>query len=290
MRLPSPPGTAFAQHMDDTQNPAAPLSAGYDFITYTVPRHERCGRTETLAGSILLSEAARGGLLRVKRMSGYIGRQAGAAFFGERHDGFLIQISGAASHRWVERLAELPGQVTRLDVAVTALMSQPVPDYVDRRFSRWQREPRLFGGVKRARLWMDESGGKTMYLGSSQSDTLLRLYDHGVRHGYAEPGKSLRWEAQLRRLPARAALATLVNSSHSELAMGGLVYSLFSDRQVPPEWIYKEVRITPARRGTTDVQGKLDWLEKSVKGTVGTLIAHGYLDEVLCALGIKDLS
>lgn len=116
----------------------------------------------------------------------------------------------------------------------------------------------------------------------------LRLYDWGVAHKTSPAGCHWRYEAELKGSRATQAAALLRSADVVDLAIRGLVYSLYTDRRIPVEWSPEApaIKLPPSTRSTR--MKRLAWLSKLVRPSVQRLVADGQLVAVIKALGLSE--
>ena len=116
----------------------------------------------------------------------------------------------------------------------------------------------------------------------------LRIYDHGVAHKSSPAGCRWRLEAELKGRAATRYSALLFKDDSGAPPIGDMVHQLFRDRRVRPPW-RSGVGFSFARDvDVSDVDRKMKWLAGQVEPSVAWLVAEGYIDGVLDALGLAQ--
>jgi hypothetical protein len=140
------------------------------------------------------------------------GDEVGAVQWGGRHEGrVMIEVKGETTPKVVEALrSRFPHRCTRVD-SCADFDGQGSFDRLLGACTSVKRKHRIIGG--KAGDWDDfPEKGRTLYLGSTQSATRLRLYEKGLQPQYAhlERPNWVRIETQVRpEKEAKEAFATL---------------------------------------------------------------------------------
>lgn len=233
------------------------------------------------------------------RMLQYVGRRvhyadgSGGMAYGEHTHKCqsILQVWGDAANKEVRNLAGLGGKPTRVDYAVTALMSSPQPPVVEYLYDLQQRL-----GQKYSLVVPVSAAGGTLYVGSRTSDKYGRLYDKGAQIGRKEiPERSLwRWEVEYKRRCALQALELVTGEAMDGVGRAQTiranVLGFFGEHHV---WIPKEIqedRSSLVRYSVRvmDDSKTLAWLSDQVKPAIGRLLhKHKWAD--LCeVLGVNE--
>src|SRR3989304_5980210 len=127
--------------------------------------------------------------------------------WGMRTDGCIMMLSGQdAAINWLPALA-LAQNVTRLDLAVTVSLADPITDVAKRAYAWVLTDPHSCPGKKRKYSYVENSsGGQTVYIGSRASDQFGRLYDKGcesAKDACAPPGLLWRYEVEFKAYRAK---------------------------------------------------------------------------------------
>jgi len=274
------------------------VTSSVDYLTITVSNSDK--------SVLLMQEAQRlkvdleecGWKVRKWGMQGYGGYSIAGLRWGMRTDGCIMMLSGQdAAINWLPALA-LAQNVTRLDLAVTVSLADPITDVAKRAYAWVLTDPHSCPGKKRKYSYVENSsGGQTVYIGSRASDQFGRLYDKGcesARDACAPPGLLWRYEVEFKAYRAKKLARQMENTARKGLASVGeeitnLVHTWFLARGIRPlyttqdhlgEWVLElEARIT-------DDDCSLNWLTLQVRPTVDRLRDRGRSAEVFEALGI----
>lgn len=219
----------------------------------------------------------------------YTGVSAPELFWGtsSRLGYILIARSQIANFAWL-KVAMTAKKVTRLDLAVTVYLKEPVMGVAARHYAKAGKSPneqRKYGVILNSR------GGQTCYVGSRQSNFYGRIYDKGAEQG-DEKGLVWRYEVECK--------------SPKNLGMVKEMYQRWLDDKPILEDVceyvwrwYKDRGVSPIfdpRGGTrfdVDVEvismnddRRIAWLSKQVQPTIRKLVEAGKGKAALDALGI----
>ncbi len=210
-------------------------------------------------------------------------------YWGKSKDGlYFVQMSGSASEYCWVRIAPAASKVTRLDLAVTISFQEPYKGLAADHYEKAGK------GVNRQRkytIYQNSKGGQTLYVGSSKSEMMGRVYDRAkeadVEHGY-----TWRYEVQIRKPKchhlALSLLQAWIDDKPVKREIVGYVWRWFKTRGISPQFqgnptnlddVCVELKAETARR-------KLHWLSTQVQPTVKRLVDVGLYDEVVKALGL----
>lgn len=230
----------------------------------------------------------------------YVGRTwhdpagTGGVAFGERlaGDSAIMQVWGELSNTIGQVLHLEHGRVTRCDLQVTVLHSQPTESIRD-----------MLGtldGTSHKYLALIPVGpeGGTLYIGARGSDMFARMYDKGVQLGGGIPARTLwRYEVEYKRkCAADAALgvwAVGISSADRRDFILRNVEHYFREHGVPTPFVAgSENHHSVVRYGTRqqDAQKTLLWLSQQVQPAILRLAYGGHAEAVAEALGltVKD--
>lgn len=278
------------------------VSGSVDWLTITVsdPAKERLLFDEVQR----LAEDLRGqGYVQKKwGMKGYEGFIVAGLRWGVREDGNIMMLSGQdAEINWLPALA-LAENVTRLDLAATLTLADPLPNVAMRAYSRIITDPNKCVGKKRRYSYVENSaGGQTCYIGSRASDQFGRIYDKGCESkelACAPPGVIWRYEIEFKSYRAKKLARQMEAAAKREETSVGqdiqdLVHKWFLGRGVSPIWVSTNDALDwtlELEARITDDDVSLRWLTIQVRPTVERLMDRRQANEVLEALGISILT
>lgn len=228
--------------------------------------------------------------LAPKTVLGYKGYQVGSLFYGERHDGCMLRISGEAAHIVAREVAEWGMRATRIDLAVDAKEGEytSIDEELARSITSSKRERSRQAG----RPWKIHPHGDgdrvtNVDIGARTSPLYLRIYDKGVESG-ADYAGLLRYECELKKDYARYAWDKVSLDPDDISTMYSLAYTAFADRGVYLPWnddvleYHFDIRAAPL----PDDERSLEWLSRQVSPTVRRLTNSVERDRILLALGL----
>lgn len=208
---------------------------------------------------------------------GYKGGKVGKASFGLRDDGAILQVSGG----WASTpdFDDLPQTgIPRIDVQVTVWG-------IDNHSQEPARCAELTDAARKGvpsrpwkvRLENTHGDGDTLYVGSRQSDSFIRIYDKSKESKDEMYEGAVRFEVQFSNEAARIAYKSLSRASFSPHRCAQIVAGSMANRGLGlPEWVsVEEPVLCQVRKEASDLDTKLLWLRTQVAPTVETLLASG---------------
>lgn len=228
---------------------------------------------------------------------GYVGVSIGSVRYGFNHKGekAMFSITGPESRLAFSELATLEGYATRIDLAATFELSEPVPD-----LAKLIHEARVYVGSTAGVKLQDYSyisgrEGDTLYIGNRQSPKMLRIYDKSYQY-LAARGTFWRWEIQYNRDTSRALWIGLDGIENNDYLLENLIArKMFEDChskgvRLPIEYgpvDMAELPVFDAKK--PDRERYLKWLRETVSPVVKWMTARGEKEMVLEALGIQSI-
>jgi len=155
--------------------------------------------------------------------------------------------------------------ISRLDLAFDVLKTPVDIDLL----ATAPQVPGKEGSAKGKSIVTTLPRGKTLYVGSRQSDKFLRIYDKSAEQGWEEEVKWTRIELELKKQTAKMAAAVLSGLDFQQMAdfSGGLIKGVFNP--VTPLWadIFNQGVIRmPSTKASS--HSTLKWLLETVAKTV----------------------
>lgn len=225
-----------------------------------------------------------------KSLQGYEGWGLTGLFWGERHDGAIINAS--------KFVAEIAAQQdwpyikpTRIDIQCTIWLGGDDPtQYIlgieDALNALYERSPRR----KRKLTWVGgNDGGRTLYVGSENSPKRIRLYNKGAESGDPYYAGAVRVECQYRHAMAENAFEALAGFDHrwrnramgmvaAEMARAGYTLPALGDAGEP---------LAAPIHSRTNNERRLRWLRNQVRPAIERLMLDGYsIHDILTALDL----
>lgn len=275
------------------------LAGSVDWLTITVKPGEMQNRLMLEAQRLAHDLEAQGWQRRKWSFGhGYTGFIVAGLRWGVRQQDNILMLSGQeASLNWSPAL-EMASNVSRLDLAVTVTLADPIPDVAKRAYSLLITDPNRCEAKKRRYSYVENSaGGQTLYIGSRASDQFGRLYDKGLENAKepdAPPSLIWRYEVEFKAYRAKGMARILkakARDADSRISedIGGAVNQWFTGRGVTPIWITAHPDtdwVVELEARITDDEASLRWLTLQVRPTVVHLMSRDKADQVLEALGI----
>ena len=226
-------------------------------------------------------------------MRGYEGFRCGPARYGLRAGGALLSLSGQAASDRLDVALDVAANVSRVDLAVTVQLTPPdfgLEEAVWADVRAWYID---HPNQLKASFIQDLGQGRTVYVGSRQSERMLRVYDKAAEADARDDERDReryvgchRFELEVKGASARpTALAVsaavfpgyhVASTVAHYCAQHGIDHSPFSDAPMG---------LVPGFRRRSDTDSKLRWLGHSCRPTVEWLRDHGHQARVLRALG-----
>lgn len=261
---------------------------GVDWLTLVTRDTNRSAEWKQIFADIASEEQQRGHKWSTARFFGYAGEQCGHIMYGSRQDGALVKLTSALAHEKGMLFSPDAVHCTRIDLQVTAELTYPRPDFINRSYENVVLHKTSNGRPPAAAHLRGSDGGQTLYVGSRSSMRYFRLYDKGVETGTDVPGKLLRWELEVKDVLADQAVAMLAGSADALRSTLGVVGSFCSDRGVPVLWTIPplEEKFQIPRIAQEDA-GSLRWLQGPVASVVARLMETVGAEQTIGALFSK---
>lgn len=238
-----------------------------------------------------LAESEHGAREQPWAKQGFTGRSRGRVSAGEREDGTLREVTGALAHQYCEKVAEDFRLVrpSRLDIAFTFRLQEYTPELAKSYYLMESLLPGEASRPRQRRFFSNRQGGETLYIGSTSSDGMLRLYDkQEEQRGEELYERCWRLEFQTRREKARVLWSTVNGSQDRERAIRGiLAYECRREGILGfIDWGSDAIKLGAPDKPAQYLERRLEWLERQVRPTVRELKEEGYGAAVLRALGL----
>jgi hypothetical protein len=234
-----------------------------------------------------------GNITEVETWQGYLGRKTGSFFVGEREQGYCVRVSGSLAHLAFTSIYRIGMHASRLDVAVTAWYTPSISGIGINALSS-ARFAKLSGRVRnpvRITHYEDDTGGFTLYLGRRSSKAYARLYNKEIESADEYYKGAWRYEVELHNEAATSTAIQLLSPLFPiEETICSIVWTYWHSKGVLPQFdaLAQGLEVVLPRREKTTIDKSLAWLETQVRPTVAKLIALGYTDAVLAALGLPE--
>jgi DNA relaxase NicK len=235
------------------------------------------------------AEEKAGNITRNWGMSGYLGYHVGGLEYGWRGDGVLVRLSGPTAQTWWRRFGRISSNCSRIDLQETFIWDEEVKTTLAR---HWKQMRRWASGREKApalKLISGEHGPETLYSGKRASDIYLRAYNRLAKTKDNRFAGHLRYEVEFKNLKAKLVLDTMLRSKDHHAECASRCLGMFRNRGACLRMPFDSPTILHCPGRTSDADKRLEWLRNQVRGPVLELIALGYYDETLEALGLSEL-
>lgn len=247
--------------------------AGVDWITATATAQPAKDLLAAAGRAQIEREEGKGNCRRFSRFRNCVGYTAGQASVWASPDLVVAQLTGSGAYLHWPSLLVTGSNCSRLDLQVT-VGAVPADHNLVR--EAWQILEATGGSqspVRHRSLYTTRPAGDTLYLGSRQSHTLLRLYDkHAESKGTYPPG-TWRYEVQARSRVAGRLAADLRLAGEPERAVVGHVYNRFARCGVRPAFSRSGADLCgQVPRVRTDAERTRRWLRLQVEPALRRLL------------------
>jgi DNA relaxase NicK len=264
-----------------------------DYVTITAKTPHTCNHLLNLGYEVSYYEqSVNREVEKGAALHGYRGKSIGKLFYGEREDGIMVRASGSLANvlmvgvgTW-GKLCSFP----RVDIQATGKLEWDNRWYAQQAA---QKARNASAGKAKGRqsivaLYDGDVRGSTCSIGSRNSARYLRLYDKTRESSTPVDSNLWRWEVEYKKPLANQIAARLIDSQGNPQYIAAQVYGEFSMKGVTPPWEANQA-IEAARIGVplSTVERNLRWLRTNVRPTIERLLAMGYTEEVMCALGLQ---
>lgn len=228
-----------------------------------------------------------------RKLNGYHGVSVGNCFIGEREDGYWFNLTGEYANRYFHHTYHPEAHYSRIDAQITVKYTEPRPDIgKDAYYAASHHNDRL-SAAKRRKLYIiiGSDGGDTLYIGAPSSDQRGRMYNKEVQSQIERYRGCWRWEVVFKNDLATDYAAQLASRpDRASKHVFGTVAAWYGDRGVilPGMHDMGAVILPKQRAVSTDVERKLQWLERQVAPTVRYLCELGFRDTIAAALGLNE--
>lgn len=275
------------------------LHSSVDYLTLTFLRGERVSDRQrhriqaTELRAMLVWCKRSGDAVREWAWNGYRGEGTSTFSYGEREDGLIVRASGDTAGR-LAQLTVGKGRASRLDLQVTEWPDCDVDQLIHHSALASDKARKS----AKHRPWkvthLNAFGdGDTLYIGSRESETFLRMYNKGLESADNDYYTgAVRYEVEYKGARADNAFRALEGSrDHGDYCFSR-VAGEFRARGVTAAWMenYGSGRIADTPTEESEVDQTLRWLERQVKPSVVRLRELGLARSDLSAtLGLESV-
>lgn len=268
--------------------PTAFVNYGVDYLTCTYKPQANLTRLEFYLSQIERSEKAHGNYTEKWAMQGYSGFHIGGLDWGLRDDGCIVRLSGATAKEYWAKVGKLASNCSRIDLQTTVSECRDLNAVVQTHYKEMRKKWQSKKKFPEPKMWVGPQGAEAIYSGSRHSQRYLRLYRRFLKDRLSGTETHLRYEAEIKSELAKVTLSRLLASSTPDDDCRSQCYAMFRDRGLSLEWTHSGQQPFVCPRTIGNVTRRLRWLENAVRPSVERLIAEGYRDQVLSALGFLE--
>jgi len=228
-------------------------------------------------------------------LNGYRGASTGNCFIGEREDGYWFNLTGEYANRYFEHTYHPKAHYSRIDAQITAKYVQSQPDIgKDAYYAASDHNQRIPAG-RRRKLYiiLGSDGGDTLYIGAPSSEQRGRMYNKEVQSQMERYRGCWRWEVVFKNdLASEFAAGLAQEPSNATRYVFASVANWYKERGViiPGMHDMGAVVLPKQRAVSTDVERKLQWVERQVSPTIKYLCELGFRDRIVELLGLDGES
>jgi len=259
-----------------------------DYITATATEPNGWEPMHSYATGLFRFQADIGNQPKPWGMSGFKGWRCGSVEIGKREADTIVRLSSdSAASSW-RRVAELAGNISRLDLQLTVRPAAGPTKTIDKHRQQARRDALKSKNRKVVRWIQDNRDGYTLYLGQRTSICFGRIYDKFQHSKLVHYEGCVRYEVQYHNELARSIASRLVQDHSTKPKINAYCRQFFSGRGISLDVPYEDGARYSCSRKRSDADRNLAWLTAAVRPTVIRLIASGRGEEVLRALGLVD--
>lgn len=251
---------------------ATPVEVGCDWLSATSADNVAIERMRLLW--VRMTGAAHGVSRETKPATwlGYMGERIDGAFFGGRHDGALVRLSGRMASTYALQVLGRGFRPSRLDLQVTIPCGPDASDILEHMFN--DQIDRAKGRKRGPTLayWRDVSGPTGMSIGARSSQIYCRVYDKGKESNDEVYAGCLRFEVELKGLAALAYADGLERAQDDQHTILRMVAGVFRVRGIVLPGLEQVQGLTYSLGAVqTPTESRMAWLSKQVAPSVREL-------------------
>lgn len=264
------------------------VDCGVDYLTCTFKPSCMFTRLRIRIEKIAQSEIRLGNFKREWSMCGYDGFKVGGLECGTRDDGMIVRLSGPTAQDHWRKIGSLADNCSRIDLQVTVLTEEPCSQTISRHWKEMKRWTKQKQRRPEVTLIANQEGAGTIYSGKRQSLSFLRCYSRYSKTKNPQMKNHLRYEVEYKSELAKEVLRTLLTTRSCLHICREQCQAMFSVRGCRLQLTQTAVARIRVPRTTTDVIGRLQWLNEAVRGTIEQLCESGHESEVIDALNLTS--
>lgn len=271
------------------------VECGVDYLTLTSPQDGIVSRETYDRLREIHLERDWGGQAGIDesawRWNGYAGKKFGKLLWGCRPDGSILRVSSSAADTIGRAMIGLNWKCTRIDFQATVRLSGTTVDahIKDCAHSAVLARSANTGRPVKISHINGYGAGDTLNIGSRTSDIFFRVYNKARESELPEYEQCVRVEMELKDERARNAYwAWQVAGCSPDYVLETLAATVGHRGVATLSGISRGTGVIPLGRiHSTNLDAKLMWLEDVVRPSISKLIAAGWRDDVLRALGLE---
>ncbi len=260
---------------------------GVDYLTCTFKPQASLTRLEFYLSRIEREEKAAGNITEKWAMQGYSGFHIGGLDWGLRDDGVIVRLSGPTAYDHWKRIGKLASNCSRIDLQTTVVYEEEPSVTILRHWKEFKAKWQSNQKYPEPKMWVGPQGAQAISSGSRHSQRFLRLYLRYWKDKRPELLKHVRYEQEVKAPLSKLYLTTLLNHRTPEEAIRAECQTSFTRRGCRLLWNgnARELNRSPKPKG--NVERRLRWIADAIRPTVERLIAEGYEEETMSALGFS---
>lgn len=264
------------------------IDFGVDYITCTAKPGTKAALLLEQAQLSLTDEAESGNEVKKWRGQGYAGLSAGAVSYGVGFQGCMARLSSGLAQRDWRKFYEVSDNCSRIDLQITTKFELAATDVVSECWSIVQAHWLSHRHLREPEVHCGPNGPHSISIGSRASDRCGRIYDKWHESKLEFYRDAVRFEAEFKGRVSKSLAATLCRSTCTMSSVAPHVLGFFRKSRIALElFSYGPIQLCCPKK-PTDARRRLQYLHKSVRPLIMSLIAQGFEREVLEAIGLVD--
>lgn len=263
------------------------ITCGCDWLTCSTSVVGRDAPLYQIGLTALAQSASEGNKVEKWFLHGYAGSRGGGVALGERGDGTLLQLSGAAAYQWWRSALPEADTASRLDFQLTLQVRPAATPIADLAYLvAKQHRPRAGQRPMVSRVQSDP-GGTTVYLGAPSSDLRHVLYDKHAESGGEYPPGAWRYEVRYRAKRAEMVREEIMRRGSDSVAIATLLRQSFRARGIDiPVEIGEGDWEDRAPSTETSLERRKRWLATQVQPAIEWCRTYISDDEIADLIGL----
>lgn len=271
----------------NSKQPIAWVDGGVDYLTCSYTPKAKLTRLRHYIARAQSQEEQAGNMIRQWGMSGYLGYHVGGLEYGWRGDSVLVRLSGQTAQTWWRRFGRIASNCSRIDLQETCIWEEEIKTTLSRHWHQMKKWAAGRGNAPALKLISGENGPETLYSGKRASDVYLRAYNRFAKTKDNRFAGHLRYEVEFKNWKAKQVLDVMLRSKNHHVECASRCLGMFRDRGAGIAMKLASPTILHCPQRSSDAYKRLRWLENQVQGAVLELIAMGYYEETIEALGLS---